>query len=55
MIDLHPPDCGCGDCRNRRLICGVDSTTEDYLADEWEPLGSVQPSDQAGSEDERWL
>ncbi len=25
MIQLHPSDCACGDCRNRRLICGLDT------------------------------
>jgi len=41
MSHLHPPECACGDCRNRRLICGLESAAEGRLANEPKHLGSL--------------
>ncbi len=48
MIHLHQPDCACGDCRNRRLICGLESGEDGYLASEPEPFGSGLKTDEVG-------
>ena len=50
MIDLHPPGCACGDCRNRRLICGLESGSDGYLASEAERFGSGLKADDVGRE-----
>jgi hypothetical protein len=47
MIHLHPPDCACGDCRNRRLIRGIDAA-EVQLKEEPRRLSPLPGREDAG-------
>ena len=51
MLELHPTECACQDCRSRRLIRDDDQATERYSADELEDFGYVLKRKQGGQED----
>jgi hypothetical protein len=53
LVDLHPWGCTCGDCRNRRLICGLDAAGEGYPTDGSERSGSVLKREKTRRADER--
>ncbi len=48
MIDLHPMQCACADCRNRRLIRDPDSAAEAYRAAEPVPPSPVPKGEERG-------
>jgi hypothetical protein len=48
MIELHPTQCACEDCRSRRLIRNADLTGDRYLAEELEDFGFLLKGDAAG-------
>jgi hypothetical protein len=51
MLELHPTECACQDCRSRGLIRGDDQATERHSADELEDFGYVLKRKQGGQED----
>ena len=55
MIHLHSPECACADCRNRRLICGLDSVSEIHLPDEPRRLSSLARGEDVSRKDVRSL
>jgi hypothetical protein len=48
MMNLHSPQCTCGDCRNRRVICGLESAGDGYHSSEPERFGVILKADEAG-------
>jgi hypothetical protein len=53
MVELHPTQCACEDCRNRRLIRSAEVAAEGYWADEMEDFGFLLKGEKAGREGDR--